>query len=286
MTPPNRRVREAQPPSDGLDVLLEEEGDQPGDAVDPVGASRGSWLRTVAGVVLLAAASLGVAWATRQYVMTTSRFQVRAIDVVGARRRSDADVAREAGISVGVNVFTVDLEAARAKLLTDPWFSDATLARRLPATIVIQVTEREAGAVVALGDTYLASREGEIFKRLEQGDPLDLPVITGLDPQAVTDDREGLERTLRRTMDLAADYERGPLGAKLPLQEVHVSAEGAVTLTVGKHGLTLALGDPPYRRKLDQAARVLAELEKRAAKAEVVMLDNEARPERVVVRMK
>ena len=46
------------------------------------------------------------------------------------------------------------------------------------------------------------------------------------------------------------------------------------------------LGGPPFRRKLEQAARVVAELDRRGAKAETIMLDNDARPERVVVRMR
>ena len=57
-------------------------------------------------------------------------------------------------------------------------------------------------------------------------------------------------------------------------------------LVVGKSALELILGGPPFRRKLDQAARVVAELESRGAKAEAIMLDNDTRPERVVVRMR
>jgi cell division protein FtsQ len=55
---------------------------------------------------------------------------------------------------------------------------------------------------------------------------------------------------------------------------------------VGKSGLELVLGGPPFRRKIDQAARVVAELDVRGARADAIMLDNDARPERVVVRMR
>ena len=39
-------------------------------------------------------------------------------------------------------------------------------------------------------------------------------------------------------------------------------------------------------RKLDQAARVVAELERRSGRADTIMLDNDTRPERVVVRVR
>jgi cell division protein FtsQ len=67
---------------------------------------------------------------------------------------------------------------------------------------------------------------------------------------------------------------------------VHVSAEGAFALVVGRSATELVLGGPPFRRKLDQAARVVAELDKRGAKADAIMLDNDGRPDRVVVRMR
>jgi cell division protein FtsQ len=136
---------------------------------------------------------------------------------------------------------------------------------------------------VILRETYLASREGEIFKRFELGDPTDLPVVTGLDPDSVAEDREGAQATIRRALDLAAEYERSPLPARL-LEEIHVTAEGGFTLVLGKEGLSLALGGPPFRRKLEEAAKVTAELDRRGTHAEAIMLDDDARPDRVVVR--
>ena len=139
---------------------------------------------------------------------------------------------------------------------------------------------------MALGDTFLATPDGEPFKRLEPGDPVDLPLVTGLRPESLSDDREGTMRTIRRAIDLAAEYERGPLAHRAPLEEVHVQADGTFAVVVGRNATELVLGGPPFRRKLDQAARVVAELDKRGAKADAIMLDNDGRPERVVVRMR
>jgi cell division protein FtsQ len=243
-------------------------------------------LRTTLGIVLVVSAALGVAWAARRHVMTSPRFAVTEIDVVGHERRTAEAIAAESGVTAGLNVFSLDLDGARARILADPWISQATLARRLPGTILIQVTERKPAALVALRDTYLATAEGEPFKKLEPGDPIDLPLVTGLRQEALDDDREGTMRTIRRAIDLAAEYEHGALARRAPLEEVHVDADGTFAVVVGRGALELVLGGPPFRRKLDQAARVVAELDKRGAKADSIMLDNDSRPERVVVRMR
>jgi len=68
-------------------------------------------------------------------------------------------------------------------------------------------------------------------------------------------------------LDLAYDYGRSPLAQRSPLQEVHVEANGDVTLVIGKSGVVLGMGLPPYRRKLEQAVRTVAELDRRGAQA-------------------
>ena len=77
-----------------------------------------------------------------------------------------------------------------------------------------------------------------------------------------------------------------PLAHRSALEEVHVESNGEMTLVVGKNAVQLRMGPPPYRRKLEQAVRVVAELDRGGAKPDSIMLDNEARPDRVVVRMR
>jgi cell division protein FtsQ len=285
MTPGNRRIK---PP------LLPEaaEGPEPAGAraavpVPPHAPRR--WLaalRTALGVGLVVSSALGVAWVARRHVMTSRRFSITDVHVTGNEQRPADDIVAESGITVGANVFSLDLDGARERILADPWISEATLVRRLPGTIVVQVVERRAAALVALGDTLLVTSSGEPFKRLEPGDPTDVPVVTGLRPESLADDREGTMRTIRQAIELGAEYEHGGLARRAPLEEVHVEPDGAFSVVVGHVGVELVLGAPPFRRKLDQAARVVAELERRGAKADAILLDNEARPDRVVVRMR
>jgi cell division protein FtsQ len=300
VTPTNRRIRKAKPAPDVMELSpdsesLEAEGAPPledGEELAPppppprVESRFLRVLRHVGGVTLVVCVSVAVAWAARRYVTQSPRFAVSEIEVTGQKFRTAELLAEEAGVSKGKNVFSVDLEDARVKLSKDPWIREASLSRRLPGTLSIKVVEREAVALVSLGELYLSTRDGEMFKRLETGDPTDFPIITGISADALADDREGVAQSIRRALDLAGDYEHGPLGQKARLQEIHLAKDGTTTLIVGKNGLQLALGDPPFRKKLDQAARVLAELDKRGAKADAIMLDNDARPERVVVRVR
>ncbi|MBV9948925.1 MAG: FtsQ-type POTRA domain-containing protein [Myxococcales bacterium] len=288
MNPVNRRVAPPRPP-----VLAGELApgaacaDEPTVAPPPRAPSR-FWpaFRAACGVAVIALASAALAWGARRYVTTSRRFALTRVDVRGSERRTPAALAEETGLALGANVFSLDLDGARARLLADPWIAAADLSRRLPGTVLVRVTERRAAALVALGETFLATAEGEPFKKLELGDPVDLPLVTGLTPDRFAADRDEAESLVRRALDLCVEYGRSPLAKRAPAQEVHVDPAGSFALVVGHAGIRIVVGAPPFRHKLEQAARVIAELDRRRARAGAILLDNEARPERVVVRLR
>jgi cell division protein FtsQ len=259
---------------------------QAGRAMDGV-RSRLQAIRTAVGIVVVIAASVGLAWGIRHHVMTSPRFAVKTIRVDGTARRTPEQVVETAGLAAGVNIFAIDLENARRRILQDPWIESATVDRKLPSTLTVQVVEREAAAVVVIGvEPYLCTHTGEPFKRLESGDPSSVPVITGLVPEDVASNRDGAVKRIRDALELLNEYERRGPSKEYPAQEVHLGDDGTMRMTVGRNAVTIELGSPPYRRKVLRAAQVLGEVGRRKADPAVVFLDNEAHPERVVVRMR
>jgi cell division protein FtsQ len=247
----------------------------------------GERARAALGVLLTIAVAVGCVYGLVRYTRRSPRFAVKSVEVEGTVHRTASDIARLGGIEAGVNIFTVDVEAARSRILSDPWMEKVAIVRRLPGTIHVDVGERDAFAMLALGQQmYLVTRQGEIFKRVEPGDPSDLPTVTGLMLDLVARDRSGAVGLVKRALDLVGEYERTAPARTLPVQEVHIHDDGALSLVVGKDPIVLYLGRGPYRQSVEQAAKVLGEVPRRGAQASVVFLDNEAHPERVVVRMR
>jgi cell division protein FtsQ len=130
-------------------------------------------------------------------------------------------------------------------------------------------------------------RQGRgLQSRSSADDAFDLPLVTGVAADKIVADREGVEAKLRDALALVDDVTRSELAKRHPLQEVHLEKDGTVLVVVGSEAIALHLGRPPYKGKLEQASRVLEEIGKRKAQASMVFLDNDASPERVVVRMR
>lgn len=244
-------------------------------------------LKVASGVVLVVLTSAAVAWGVYRYALTTPRFAVRKLDVQGARRLNEERVAKLAGIEIGRNIFQVDTELAERRLLTDPWVREVKLTRQLPNTLRVELSERQAVAIAAISDElYLVTQAGEPFKRLEPSDPYDLPVVTGISAAALVHDRQLEVERLGEGLELLRSYERVAQSKVHPAQEVHLSEDGAAQLIVGERGISLQLGKAPWRKKLLMAERVLDQLGRKGRAPGVIFLDNQAHPERVVVRLR
>lgn len=254
-------------------------------------AGVGGWLwsgvKLASGLAVVVGASLAVAWSAHHYALSSPRFAIRSLDLVGAKRLTAEQLKAESGITLGNNIFALDTDAAERKLLEDPWISEVKLTRRLPGTLRLELTEREASAVVVLGDRlYLVTREGVPFKEIQAGDPFDLPLITGASPESLARDRTREIERIQMGLEVLRQFDRVPLSRVYPAEEVHLADAGDVTLTAGKDGVTLELGTGPWRKKLLMAEEVVGELRKKGRLPGIVFLDNQAHPERVVVRMR
>lgn len=246
-----------------------------------------SALKLASGVLFVVAASLAVAWGAHRYALSTPRFAIRKLDIRGSRRLAEQQIEKLAGVHVGQNIFAVDTAAAEHRLLSDPWVKEVKVTRQLPGTLRVDLTEREARALASIdGSLYLLTRTGQPFKQLGPGDPFDLPVVTGISAESLVHDRKGAIRRIGVALDVLENYDRIPLSHTYPAEEVHLTDGGSVVLTIGKDGVTLQLGHGPWRKKLLMAARVIGRLRAKHQQPDIVFLDNQAHPERVVVRMR
>lgn len=240
------------------------------------------------GVLAATAVALlaGVLGLVERHLKTSKSFAIEQVDVTGNEQLSHAEVLRAAGLAIGQNVFEVSPEQARRNLLNEPWVETASVRRRLPGRFHIEIQERHAVALMAAGQLQLVSDEGLAFKPLEQNDPGDLPVITGLDPSSRLQDEKALSSSLLSAVALLHAYQDAGLSRREPISEIHVDADGGLALYVGSDAMYVRLGAAPYRPKLERLREVLLRLAKDKARAAYVYLDNPRRQDRVTARLR
>ena len=215
-------------------------------------------------------------------LLTSDHFTVKVIRVEGNQRASGPEVHKLIKDVLGRQMFTLELAKLQEAAAGHAWVHKAEMRRELPATLVVKVTEHEPRALLLLGHLYLVNGEGEVFKRATTEETEGLPVVTGIKRLDYMNAPKAQAPLLKRALDALALYreEQRP-----PLSEVNVGEQGQVTLYMRRGGAALRFGKVMNKNRLSKLDAVLAALGPKARRVRVVYLDNEARQDRVTVRM-
>src|SRR4051794_23641771 len=92
-------------------------------------------LRLGIGLLLVIGTSVSVAYSVRHYALTSPRFSIQEVNLVGGKRVAPDQAQLQAGVVLGSNVFALDTAMAERKLLENPWISEARVTRDLPRSL-------------------------------------------------------------------------------------------------------------------------------------------------------
>lgn len=239
-------------------------------------------LKVGAAALALGALAVGAkeGWAWAQ---VSPRYAVTDVRFTGLNHAKTDELLKLSGLSSPQNLFKLDTQAAERAILSQPWVKQATVRRSLPNRVDVAVTEHEAVAMVALGELYLMNADGAPFKRVQPGDDIDLPLITGLDRERYLSHPDESRERLQHALSVADQYEQAVAGKEQAISEVRVSDEGVAIVTAT--GQEVRLGEGEVSGKLNALQRVRAELAQRSLNANVIRLDNRTRPDWVTVQL-
>ncbi len=132
----------------------------------------------IAGIAVVGAAGF---WLT-DVVLHARMLTVQHVRVRGNVRLSEGDVRALVDGIRGENIFRVDFEPYRQRVLDSPWVSSVALSRVLPSTIDVRVTERTPMAVARVGQQlFLVDDAGVIIDEYGAAyRDFDLPIVDGL----------------------------------------------------------------------------------------------------------
>lgn len=239
----------------------------------------------VAVTAVIALVAFG-AYAGYRYLATSPRFSIAAIEIRGNHTLTTDEVLGLLTARVGDNVFTADVHAEAAALRAEPWILRAEVRRQLPGTLVVEIEERTAAAVVALDALYYADAGGVPFRRCDEDYAADLPLVTGLSREAFATGATTGPAAVTTAIATIAAWRAG--AARPPADEIHLDGHGGLALRT-HDGVSIQLGTDPdgiagRLRRFDLAWGVLDA--KQRARTRAIHLDHETRQDHVIVAFK
>ncbi len=221
-------------------------------------------------------------------LMTSQGFRITSIDVQGIKYLSKQTVLNASGIQPEQNVFDVQLDTIKNNLQELPWVETLWLYRKLPNTIVINITEHKPSVAIHLGKFYLANEQGIVFKQYHgerATDPM-FPIITGLDRKDYQTRPNATKHTIRKSMQFWKDYMTN--SQRPQLSELHLGSQQTITLQSYDSPLVMHFGkldDPNYIKKFRSFDAVWQSLTIQEKKhAQILYANDTIHPNRLVMR--
>jgi cell division septal protein FtsQ len=209
-------------------------------------------------------------------------FRLRRIEHPGLTRSEAAALIKRAGLHRAVSLLTLRLDRIARRIKQDPWVKSVKLSRRLPDTLVMQVTRYRPVAILRFGGLYYLDRTGVPFKGVRPGDRLDLPTIT-LAPETMAvglfEARGGVKRSLELLLALRA---HGGLFAGQNVSEIVFDPHLGFTVVLARGPAWIRFGFFDLKTQLRRLARVWRNLPPAKRIGCLIDLDY---PDRAVVRI-
>lgn len=139
------------------------------------------------GVFILGAFSVGHYSGINQRVSSeiasavgSAGFEVKRVEVTGINRIDELKVYEITLAQKDRSMMLVDIDQVRDDLLDNGWIKEARISRRLPDTLVVEITEREPAAVWQRdGKLSLIDQTGFPLEDISKENLPDLPVVVG-----------------------------------------------------------------------------------------------------------
>jgi len=213
---------------------------------------------------------MGGLWCINGLLMQSDIFRVTELKVHGSRATSPEQVLAAAELEQGVNLFAVEKKEVARRITGLAWVKQAKVTKLWPSGLEIAISEHRPIALANMeqGDEsilYYIDNTGKLFARVEKGQDVDFPVITGLTPAAVEKDGaftgEPQKEIIQAALQLLKYAARG--NAILPIQsisEIHIDEDEGLIVYLVEHPFPIYFGTENVYTKYYRLVKILERL--------------------------
>jgi len=122
-------------------------------------------------------------WNFFNFIFSSNFCNIKEVIIKGNDCLSEDEIFFNSGIKLGENIFKLDLKKSINSLKQKPRIKEVEIKRVIPNKIIISLTEREAAAIVHIGEEYFFStKEGMVLSKIDRPEEgFALPLLSGLE---------------------------------------------------------------------------------------------------------
>ena len=231
------------------------------------------------GVVAILAGTL----LSYRFITTTPLLEIKTVKITGNQHISDKAILAKVNLQNIHNIFQIDLGQLGSEIKKIPWVKEVSVARKLPDTLLVDIKEHDQIAIVIADDYFYLGSNGEIFKRVNDKDFFDLPIVTGLSTEDITNRIAYASSVLMQVRDLLDWARKAKFITPANISEIHISTTDGFSLFLLPSGTKVILGKQNLIGELERLEQVMKDYGKQILASKSIDLRFK---ERVVARLK
>jgi cell division protein FtsQ len=206
-------------------------------------------------VLILALVSVSFL-ALYEYLIRSPYIRLERVVVTGVEEGLKEELLEMAQLDFETSLLTVNIHEVKSKLEKHPWIRSIHVEKNYPHTLTIRAEKEEPWAIVAGERLHYINRWGKVFKEVEEFEPMDLPVITG-----IPEEGEGREKPLHTAVLVLStlEVEKGPWSVG-HLSELHVRGDGSVYLYYASLPVAIKARAADLGRRMEDLKKVVEHL--------------------------
>jgi len=201
-------------------------------------------------------------------------FKIKGVEIAGCKKVNRSHILKKMGITEETNILDLSLRKINQEIESIPWIERASIRRSLPDRLVVRIWEHEPRALIHLDHLYYLNRAGKAFKKIQPGDDLNFPVITGLSQTRFLKESPRAQEMVVRVLAVLDLIEQNKAPFHLSqVSEIQVNEGDGLSLLVNQGSLKINLGLSSYQEKFRRLNVVRDDLEKRGKWKRVKWID-------------
>ena len=160
------------------------------------------------------------------YLLASPYMKLEHVEIRGVDESIRNDLLQMGGLTCEQALLNLKLEVLKNEMEKHPWVRTATVERRFPDTLIVEVEKEEPALLVLMNKFYYMNRQGELFKTISPNDEIDFPILTGLSPE----DPDRKNKLIQTAKVLSVIKKEKDQWSIRNLSEIHLDKNGEISL--------------------------------------------------------
>ena len=191
-----------------------------------------------------------------KYLMSYQIFNVRAILVEGSEFINPEELKSKAGIKLGTNIFSIDVDKIEENLKKSFTAEEFTVYRTLPNEVIIRINERIPVAIIGADKVVGVDAQGVPLDHIGADMVESLPVVTGINNVSDLSDSTVRNKLVEGLKLLEGIKNYSPSTYKR-ISEINVANVSTLGISLVDNGLEVIIGDKDWTRKFPILEKVI-----------------------------